>query len=308
MNRKWLHLVAASAMLSTGFVLVAAPASAAPDCKTVTTNIVNRPDNGHGTGGSPQPGYWADDTHTRVITICREPAPSASPTVAARAIPVQSEMYVAKGVDNGTFVTRAGATLSPNNGVSLVGGVKGKMNGSFSWKIEAPANWNFFDPSKQAGKTITGDPRTSPTDDNPTTSEWINGWWPGAEVKPVFQDNWSWIYWLCGNQPSRTNLAGFRGEYWWDAAHPASNDGQTPLSGDIRGVQVCPTPSSASPSASVTVSPSVTTTPVGNTDGGESLPLTGAPVIGLLAVGGALAIAGLVARIYGRRRKTKFQA
>lgn len=307
-KRRIVGVLAPVAMTGAWVVLGATPASAAPDCKVIVTNVVNRPDNGHGTGGAPLAGYWADDTHKRTVTVCREPAPSATATAAAaKSVQVPSEIYTAKAVDDGTFVTRAGATLSPNNGVSLIGGRKGKMFGTFEFVIEAPANWQFFDASAFDGKTITGDPRSSDSDGNPTTSQWVNSWWGQAEVKVVFNEkNWSWLYWLCGERPSRDNLAGFKGEFWWDAAHPASNDGQTALAGDIRGVQVCPTPSSVSPTATAT--PTVTATPVGNTDDGESLPLTGAPVLGVALVGGAILLVGWAVRRYGRKRNIQFKA
>lgn len=292
------------AVTSSIITLSAVPAHAAPapDCKTVVTQVVNRPDNGHGTGGSPQPGYWADDTHKRTVTICRQaPAPAAK--VAGQ---VEFENYTAKAVDDGTFVTRAGATLSPNNGASLVGGVKGKFYGTFQWEVQAPANWNFFNPSDVADKTVTGDPRASDTDNNPTTSQWINGWWPGADVKIEFLDNWDWLYWLCGDRPNLKVRGGYHGEYWWDAAVPASNDGQTVLAGDIRGKQKCPTPS-ASASASASVSPSVTvsTTPV------AGLPVTGVDTGTIVWVGIGLLTLGILFVILAwqhRRRRPRFIA
>lgn len=302
MTRKLLGTLIPVVLAGTWIAVGAAAASAAPtsDCKTVVTNVVDRPDNGHGTGGTPQPGYWALDTHKRTVTVCRMPAPTATADVKAKAIVVAAEEYTAKGVDDGTFVTKAGATLSPNNGQPLVGGRKGKLYGTFEWTITAPANWQFFDASKQAGKTVTGDPKTSAVDDNPGTAEWINGWWPGADVKPVFKNNWSWLYWLCGDHPGR-NLAGFKGEYWWDAASAISNDGQSKLAGDILGKQVCPTPSSVTP----TVTATATVPPV---EVSNNLPTTGKPIVGLVVVGVVTILLGGAAIRLARRRNTRFTA
>lgn len=300
-------VVFAAAML--GFM--ASPANAEPvqDCKTVVTSVVNRPDNGHGTGGTPQPGYWADDTHKRTITICREVHASPSASVTPKLV-VPSDNYTAKGVDDGTFVTRAGAHLSPNDGMPLAGGVKGKLYGTFEWKITAPANWQFFDASKFDGKTVTGDPKASDSDDNPSTSMWVNGFWgKGVETHIVFNEaNWSWLYWLCGSKPDLKDLAKYRGEYWWDAGSQLSNDGTTHLAGDIHGRQVCPSPS-ASPSASVAPSASATAAPVpGGQSGSGSLPVTGAPIPIVAGTGAVLAAVGAFLFWRTRRNRVRFAA
>ncbi len=65
-----------------------------------------------------------------------------------------------------------------------------------------------------------------------------------------------------------------------------------------------PSPSataSATPSATVTTAATPTPTGTDTTTVGDQLPVTGGPVVPLLAVGGLVLLAGLGARRYGRR-------
>ncbi|WP_306214161.1 hypothetical protein [Actinoplanes sp. RD1] len=77
------------------------------------------------------------------------------------------------------------------------------------------------------------------------------------------------------------------------------------------GVKLAPATTSPSPSPSAPTSPSpsvsptptaTTTTPAGGTGGGESLPITGAPVAEIAGSGGLLILAGTAALFLARRR------
>lgn len=303
MIRTTLHRLAAATLLAgVGTVAVsAAPAAAADDCKTVVTNVVNRPDNGHGTGGSPQPGYWADVTLTRTVKICRVPDKAAAD---AKTVPVPTWTYHATVVDDGTLVTRGGPTLSPNAGIALAAGVKGTVKGFFEVDFTAPADWQFFNKAKLHGKTVTGDPKASPADGNPTTTEWVPSLWSAGFVGTGSPSGfngktWEWRYKTCN-------------ESWWDAADPASADGTTDAAGDITGAKPCPAPS-ASASVSVSASPSVSASapPVVDTPpaAGGGLPVTGPPVGVLVGVGAAAVLAGVALLLFVmRRRRVAFEA
>lgn len=302
------RMVAAVTMAASGGVVaVAGPAAAVDaDCKTVVTELKDRPDNGHGTGGSPQPGYWADLTFTRTVTICRVHGndKAVAGVDAEVKVPGPVWSYHADVDDKGTLVTRGGPTLSPNNGVALTAGVEGTVKGHFEVDFVAPADWKGFDKTRLHGKTIVGDPKASPADGNPTTTEWVPYLWTAGYVgkggPSGFDDkSWWWKYKTCA-------------EFWWDAADKASGDGTTDAAGDITGAKPCPRPSesvSVSPSPSVTVTVTPTMTPPGGDEVG--LPVTGDSVpVGLIAGGGAGAVlvgAGLLV-LLRRRRRAVFEA
>lgn len=292
--KKLLSVATLGLISSTGAVLVGVtPASAAEDCKTTVTNL-SRPDHGHGTVNG---GFWANLVIKRTTKFCVVPA-EQGPAVKAVAPPATVHYHVVV-TDEGTFTTIAGATLSPNNAMPLTGGVKGKVRGGFSQDLWAPAGWLNYQ-GNYDGQSFAGL-------DNPTTTgKWVAAVWGGEVKTEGLNNDWGWVYWTCSDSFDLRKLKDFKGEYWWDAASPASDDGQSVLAGDITGKRACP---SASPSASVTptgtpTQPNPTTTPVGTSD---SLPLTGAPIATL--VGSAIAlmlVGGFLIRLALRRRMAKF--
>lgn len=172
--------------LSTlGIVSVSAPAQAAvEDCKTVVTDVTNRPDNG-------DHGAWAIDTFEREVTICRVP----DAEVAAKAsVPVEAWNYSAKFKDNGTFVTQGGAALSPQAGAELKAGVHGKFSGTQSMTFTAPANWLGFSPKESVSGAT------------PSTQDWIKVWWPdGSYTNHVAGDAWKYTYETCNEKWVESN-------------------------------------------------------------------------------------------------------
>lgn len=217
MKRVALALVAVVAGGLFGATLGSGPAGAVdPDCKTVVTNIVNRPDNGHGTGGGgPSGGWWADVTGTRTVKVCVVPQPQ--PELSA-SVEVQGALFEATVVDTGTLVTRGGNTLSPNKGVKLKSGVKGTWNGGFSATFWAPAPTS---PDVWPNWTPGNIPATVTGASAPTTGNWVKSLWTGADLKSEdWTAKYSWTYVTCN-------------EKWVDAYN--NGDGTNPGAGDITG-------------------------------------------------------------------------
>lgn len=221
--RAGLASTAALLAVAAGALTLAAPANAtpAPDCKTVTSTLVDHPDNGHGTGGTPAPGHWADDSGTRTVKICVVPAPSPAEAKVA----VESALFHAVVLDHGTFTTKAGDHLSPNHGAKLVGNLTGSWDGGFDATFVAPAPtspgvWPNFTPAALDGKTFTGS-------NGPKTGEWIKSLWTGVQFgeKVDWTAHYKWTYLLCN-------------ERWIDAAD--NKDGQGPGAGDITGLSKLP--------------------------------------------------------------------
>jgi len=259
-----------------------AGATPPPDCKTVTSHLVNRPDHGHGT-----PDVWALDTVTRTVQVCVQP-PAALQT---EKVAIDTWSYTAKLTDTGTFVTQAGTHGSPNNGASLAGGVHGAVLGAATFaKFTAPHDWIAWDPSALDGKTFNGSEPTS-------TGDWLKLLWKdgfgGSSI-----NMYSWVYQTCVDKIVKSGWV----EQWIDGSF--NNDGQDAKAGDIRG-RVCPT---RSPSPSPSPSTSQTSTAGAVTTGGTpSLPVTGAPVP-LIALGGLVLIgAGIGGLALARRRRDRVQ-
>jgi hypothetical protein len=265
---------------------------AEPETRTVTTHVVNREDHGH---GSPPPAVWALDTFDRTVTLTGGPGyvlPTAAAAETADAPTIDSQIaetkkeypqftlcdlvkhlhliwaYHAVVEDDGTFVTKAGATLSPNNGAALLGGMPGTMEGGFTADLLAPAHWCTFDASDLDGETVDGS-------DAPSTPTWVPSLF-GSERKAI-NDDWAWTYRTCI-------------EKWWDAADEDSNDGQSEEAGDITGLP-CPT------------TPAPTTPPVVINQG--QLPVTGASVTSVIGVGAGLVLTGilLIVGLFVSRRR-----
>lgn len=282
--KRWLARVG----LIAGFIVGTAFAGAAgahsagatppPDCKTVTTHLVNRPDHGHGT-----PDVWALDTVTRTVKVCAQPPA----TLQAEKIAIDTWTYTAELTDVGTFLTQAGVHGSPNNGASLAGGVHGAVLGVATFaKFTAPHDWGYWDASTLDGKTFNGSEPTS-------TSDWLKLLWKdGFSGSSITK--YSWVYQTCVDKIVKSGWV----EQWVDASF--NNDGQNANAGDIRG-RTCPTRSpSPSPSASKTTTGGAVTT-----GGTPSLPVTGAPVP-LIVLGGLVLVgAGIAGVILARRRRDR---
>lgn len=345
MNR---HLLAAA--VAAGALLpltVAAPASAAllphvpppPPCRTATTHLVARPDSGnHGT--------WALDTITRTVRICQTSlvvqagvqAPPVDVTAAVQ-VPVLAH-YHATVQDVGSFVTVAGH--SPNRGLALCTGCRGRLEGGFTADFTAQAGFALYG-AVFAGGTFHG---TAPA----ATADWLVKLWGGADIHvDANLVGWSWTYWTCSpHKPAGTAAvhAAAGGRLWVDAE--ATADGTSSAAGDITGCtcpeaspspshSVSPSPSvsaSASPSASASASSSASASPsqsatagggvvqppapggagggpvevvrpVGNTN---SLPVTG-PTVGYVAGAALVLIAvGAAVLVLTRRRRDQFSA
>lgn len=288
------RILAALAATAVAGVIGAAAAPAyaatdpAPETRTVTTHVVDRVDNGHGT-----PPAWALDTFDRIVEITGGPVyvipgveDESVPAMIAETKQEKPELtlcdlvkylhlkwtYHAVVKDAGTFVTTGGETSSPNEGVALADDVPGTFSGSFTADFEAAAHWCTFDASDLDGKTTEGN-------DAPKTSQWVSSLF-GEEFKgSSINEDWTWTYKTCV-------------ESWWDAADKASNDGTTDAAGDITGLP-CPTPS---PTPSVTTATVVANAP--------QLPVTGGKLTGLIAAGIGLLVLGGAAVVLGRRRRT----
>lgn len=247
-----------------------AQAVAAPDCKTAVSHLVDRPDNGHGT-----PSTWALDTVTRTVKVCHvedTPAPAV-----AKAVPIDTWTYTATLVDEGTFVTKGGATGSPNAGVAIAAGMKGTIHGEATFaKFTAMHDFlgwvDAFD-----GKTFTG---SAPSG----TNDWIKNLWSdgfgGTQIT-----NYKWTYTTCS-------------EKWVDSSEESNGDGTADSAGDITG-KACPSPSvSASPAPSLPGSASGV--PI---VGQPTLPVTGSRAVLVAGVGAVLVAIGAAGVIVGRRRR-----
>jgi hypothetical protein len=235
---------------------------------------------------------WALDTFTRTVNITGGPGyvlrsvDDDAPSMEAQIAETRQQYpeitlcdlvkhlhltwaYSAEVEDVGTFVTKAGATLSPNAGAALIGGMPGTMEGGFTANFTAPAHWCSFDASNLDGKTVQGDKA-------PSTPTWVPSMF-GLE-RTAINDDWEWTYKTCTEQ-------------WWDAADEASNDGQSEEAGDITGL-ACPTPTP-------------TTAPPTVVPNAEQLPVTGASVGGVVAVGGGLVLTGimLIVGLFVSRRR-----
>jgi hypothetical protein len=292
--RKHLRLAALAAVATAGMLGFATPAHAAdpaPETKVVTTYVTARTDNGNGT-----PTKWAVDDFTREVTITGGPVyvlpdnpdlPEVeAPASVARVQQEQPQFtlcdvvkylhltwkYHADVQDDGTFVTVAGDTNSPNDGLAVIGGMPGTFTGSFTADFTAPAHWCSFDDSLSDAE-VTGD-------EAPKTSEWVASMFGEKFKGSSINNDWTWTYKTCTEQ-------------WWDAADEESSDGTTEAAGDITG-KPCPTPSPTP----------VPTTPAA-TPATQQLPVTGASVGGVIFLGLALFLAGaaLLAGVAVRSRR-----
>lgn len=284
------RLIATVAILATGFVgalSIAAPASAATveDCKTVQAGLANHPDSGlHGT--------WATDTIARTVEVCQldtaqwTPAQVESVNKLQDKYEVPFSLYSVDVSDTGSFITKGGAHLSPQNGDALVAGIHGTLEGYYKTFVVALKNWQSWNGSDVEGQTY------NPGD---STGEWVKMLF-GTRAKWSDPYAWQWVYTTCN-------------QVWKNGA-----GGNT---GDITGEVPCPSPS-PSPSVTASTSPSpsaVSTTaaspstsaPAAAPQGSNDLPVTGASATLPIAAGSALLV-GAVAYwgfVLYRRRKAE---
>ena len=285
-TRRVAGLVAVAVAAVAGAFMAAAAAnateSAAPDCRTVVSHLVDRPDGGHGT-----PATWALDTMTRTVKVCHTP----------EAAPMQAQTqtfpwtYTATLVDDGTFVTQGGPAGSPNNGVALTGGVHGTVHGDAAFaKFTAGHHWAHWNGPALDDKTFHG---SAPSG----ISDWIKNLWSDGFGGTKIVD-YRWAYRTCS-------------ESWVDSSAVGNGDGTADGphgAGDITG-KPCASPS---PSASASVKPSVpaSATPVHTA---SATPTPGLPVTGpgtgvLVGTGLALLLGGGVLVVVLRRRRVRFTA
>lgn len=203
---KKLLIAAVVGVLGT-FVLAtpAAAVEAIDDCKTVVTNLVDRPDSGTN-------GNWAKDTFTRTVKICHVEVQVEVKSL----VPVASWHYTAKVTDTGTFMTIGGPNLSPGANHYLLADVPGTFEGGFTATFEAPANWQFFN-NKHQGKTYTG----AVGGDNPSSSDWVKTLWDSGFVGSSLNEDWKWTYTTC-NEKWVNAAAGNSGDITgksWKACH-----------------------------------------------------------------------------------------
>ena len=184
-----------AATLGLAATLIAVPAveaqaTTAPDCKTVSADLV-RPDSG-------TVGDWATDTFHRTAKVCHVP------DVTAKAVEVQSWTYTVEVTDAGTFTTKGVKSFA---GHTMLAGVVGSFHGSlgsnvaYKGSFDAPKDWGLWLGSVTNGNTYG-------------TSDWVKHLWsdgfkPG---KAVF----GWQYETCnetlvnasaGNHGDITGLA-----------------------------------------------------------------------------------------------------
>lgn len=168
-----LGALAGTALVALGALGFSGTASAtpAPDCKTVSAHITDRPDSGTA-------GDWALDTFDRKATICAVDK-HEGPEV-AKVVAVQSWTYAIKGTDEGTFTTKG---VKSFQGHTMANGVPGAFSGAWSLLFEAPANWLGF---------------TQPTNTNAySTSAWIAHLWQDGFQPAEKKFIWGWKYQVC---------------------------------------------------------------------------------------------------------------
>lgn len=179
-------VLAAHAVGLVGAFFLTAPAAAVEpteDCKTVVTNLVDRPDSGTN-------GQWAKDTFTRTVKVCHVSE------MTKLTVPVESWNYTATVVDKGTFLTLGGPNLSPGNNKKLLAEIPGTFEGGFTATFAAPANWQFYSDTHLQGKILSGPAGQG----NPTSSEWVKSLWTSGFVGTSLNEDWKWTYTTCNEQ------------------------------------------------------------------------------------------------------------
>lgn len=171
--KKAFAVAAAAAFVSLAFATPAGatePTKQVEDCKTVISNITDRPDSAPG-------GYnWALDSFKRTVEVCH------LPTAAVAKVEVQSWTYTVKGKDEGSFKTSG---VKSFNGSPMKPSLVGTLSGAFSMTFNAPADWSGFKDTAVKDNNLY------------STSEWLGKLWTigGYEAGKDFK--WSWIYKLC---------------------------------------------------------------------------------------------------------------
>lgn len=167
--KKALAIVAAAAFVSLVFAAPADAAETPPDCKTVTSNITDRPDSG-------LYGNWALDSFKRTVEVCHVP------DVSVARVEVKSWHYTAKGKDEGSFKTIGVKSFMGN---PMKPSIVGTFSGTFSLSFNAPAEWSGFKDSVVKDSNAYA------------TSEWLSKLWTIDGYEPGQNYKWSWTYKLC---------------------------------------------------------------------------------------------------------------
>lgn len=310
--------------------------SPAPECKTVTSQITDRPDSA--TSG----GDWAKDTFKRTAVVCVVSKHDEVKTTEKPTVPVQSWAYNIKIVDDGAFVTTR--TTSPQAGAPMINGLKGTFKGGASADFEAPADWlGFSDATVHNSNAFD-------------TSTWMSKLWKDGFQRADKTYVWGWTYALCNEQWENAS-GGNDGDITGHGKKPClavtfvdKCDGSVvvtvtntapaveavglfTVNGDkpvkvagaahadvtVKAVKVIVRSSGmrkpvehtwVKPKDCATATPTPAATPTGATGGSAvpSLPVTGARVSYVVGIGSAVVVAGAVILFVTRKRRTEFEA
>lgn len=169
-----------------------------------TTQLTGRDDNGHGS-----PSLWAHDDFTRLATVNRDHAVSASKCGASA---TACYFYTGSLTDNGTFATISGAK-SPNAGVSISGMLHGAFSGVVGVEFFADASPTTAPPNS-AGNGVS-------------TTDWVKQFFAaGTHFGSISLPNYTFTY-----GPTSTC------QMWVDSS--SNGDGTATGAGDITGVNAC---------------------------------------------------------------------
>jgi hypothetical protein len=219
MSRTKRVIAALAATVATVFgslLAVSVSASAAVTTVSATTQISNRPDNGHGT-----PAVWASDSMKRVLSVTTAPTNDCTSIPAFNAS--TDNCYDATITDTGTFTTILAAGDPSGSGGQISHALTGQLSGTYSLTAFAPS-----------ADALTGTVPATEDDHNATPSVSTTNWLTQAFATPssvvVSGGAYSWTY---------TSVC----EHWTDSS--ANGDGTDSSAGNITGTVYCAVATSA---------------------------------------------------------------
>lgn len=164
-------VLAAFGLSMFGVASTASATAEEPDCRTISTELIDRPDSAVG-GGT-----WALDTMTRTAVVCE----------------IEPGDYSGEVADVGTFITQDLDHTPAGAAQPLPAGIEGTINGGFATiEFEAAEDWATFDPSVLDGVTVTGADHPSGT--------WVSELFTDVDQSTLDGDNWSWTYTTCSEE------------------------------------------------------------------------------------------------------------